>query len=114
MSQWFCVEDQAIRDEIVSELSKIHVMFSRLVSDLIARSPCADEFLQAVERQASSELVTGAAFQLGGGVLYALFSNPQLRRDWIALLVEDIGGSKNFNDATRKAADRLLRVIYEI
>ena len=114
MSQWFCVEDQAIRDEIVSELSKIHVMFPRLVSDLIARSPCADELLLAVERQASSELVTGAASQLGGGVLYALFSNPQLRRDWIALLVEDIGGSKNFNDATRKAADRLLRVIYEI
>jgi hypothetical protein len=113
LSQWFCVEDQVICATVVSELSKIHVLYPRLVSDFIMRSPCADKLLQAVEREASSKLVREAVSQPAGSVLYALLIDPQLRNDWIALVMEDIGGSRNLSDTTRKIADRLIRVVYQ-
>jgi len=113
LSKWFSVEDKEIKNEIINALSKLFVVYPGRVSECLSRNPNASELLHIVELKAISDYSRGAAAQEAGGILYVLFSNPRIRKDWMEFLLYDIGESKNFTIATQKAADRIIRFLAE-
>lgn len=114
MLQLPCIEDPVIWHEVTREFSRTYLLYPCVVSEYIPRCSHPEELLSAINRLAGSEATRSAISQPGGGLLYALFSNPRLRKHWMAFLTDDVGGSRNFDEAVAKGADRILQMLYEI